>query len=117
MTKRTQERTMQLPEGCTAAFTFERFGRAETRVARDLLQTQAFDRPTAGREAFDSCTLYPLGHFVGQALSRWGGRTTCHILDGEAEPVAIGVADCSLKDEFDADLGAMIALGRAVKKL
>lgn len=115
--KGTMKRETKLPEGYWAHFYFERFSRGEARAARDQLRSEAFPPATAGSEAFNTCTLYALGYLRPSTMSRWGGRTKCEIVDANGMPVAFGRADCSLLDRFDADLGAMIALGRAVKEL
>lgn len=113
-----RKRETKLPEGYRAQFTFERFSRAEAKDARVALRSGQFEPATAAREAWRTCALYPLGHLRPGAVSAWGGRTVCNIVIGEDDAViAVGEADCSLSDRFDADLGAMIALGRAVKVL
>lgn len=44
-----------------------------------------------------------------------GGRTECHLIVNEQLEI-IGVANCSLKDNFNYRLGRAIAFGRAMKK-
>jgi hypothetical protein len=52
----------------------------------------------------------------GRVLSR-GGVTFCHIENEDNAEVAIGVASCNVKDQFNKKIGRDISLGRALKQL
>lgn len=49
------------------------------------------------------------------SLNSKGGITTAHIYDDFDKEISSGVAYCSMKDNYNKKLGALIALGRAKK--
>lgn len=51
------------------------------------------------------------------AIAPRGGRTHCAIVNDQGHFVATGIANCSRKDNFNAKMGRMISMGRAMKAL
>jgi len=71
-----------------------------------------------GQIDFDAL-IYGLQHY-NRRKTKWqpstkGGKTECHlVLEDDSE--IVGIAECSLQDNFNYKIGRQIAFGRAVKK-
>lgn len=62
----------------------------------------------------DTLKPYTRGEMKWQPTCK-GGLTECHLILTNSQDI-VGIAECSLKDNFNYRLGRAIAYGRAMKK-